>query len=163
MTDAHGLMSPHGIRHGFDDWLSENAVMKRTFKAVATIAGLIERNIPGHARKSRRQTVFSTDILYDTLRKYEPDHLLMRLTRQEAMRGIVDFSRIEEMFARIDDRIDHVEIPHVTPLAAPLLLEVGRIPISASAEEELLKESADELMREAGLDQHDLMVAGASA
>ena len=163
VTDAHGLMSPHGIRHGFDDWLSDNAVMKRTFKAVATIAGLIERNIPGHARKSRRQTVFSTDILYDTLRKYETDHLLMRLTRQEAMRGIVDFSRIEEMFARIGDRIDHVEIPHVTPLAAPLLLEVGRIPISASAEDELLKESADELMREAGLDQHDLMVAGASA
>ena len=69
----------------------ENAVMKRTFKTVATISGLIERNIPGSTRRTGRQTVVSSDILYDTLRKYEPDHLLLRLTRQEAMRGIVDF------------------------------------------------------------------------
>ncbi len=153
VTDAHSLMSPEGIRAGFEDWLSGNAVMKRTFKTVATISGLIERNIPESTRKTGRQTVVSSDILYDTLRKYEPDHLLLRLTRQEAMRGIVDFSRIEDMFSRVGDRIDHVLPPHVTPLAAPLLLEVGRVPISASGEEELLFETASELMKKAGLDQ----------
>lgn len=152
VTDAHTLMSPEGIRAGFEDWLSGNAVMKRTFKTVATISGLIERNVPGRTRKTGRQTVVSSDILYDTLRKYEPDHLLLRLTRQEAMRGIVDFSRIEDMFRRVGNRIDHVVPPHVTPLAAPLLLEVGRVPISASAEEELLFETASELMKKAGLD-----------
>ena len=57
--------------------------MKRTFKTVATIAGLIDRNSPG-MRKSGRQTTFSSDILYDTLMKYDPDHLLLRITRQEA-------------------------------------------------------------------------------
>ena len=153
VTDAHMLMSPEGIRAGFEDWLSGNAVMKRTFKTVATISGLIERNIPGSTRKTGRQTVVSSDILYDTLRKYEPDHLLLRLTRQEAMRGIVDFSRIEDMFGRVGDRIDHVRGPHVTPLAAPLLLEVGRVPISASGEEELLFETAGDLIKKAGLDQ----------
>ena len=69
------------------------------------------------------------------------------------MRGIVDFSRIEDMFSRVSGQIDHVFVPHVTPLAAPLLLEVGRVPISASGEEELLSETAGELMKKAGLDQ----------
>ena len=153
VTDAHMLMSPESIRAGFEDWLSGNAVMKRTFKTVATISGLIERNIPGSTRKTGRQTAVSSDILYDTLRKYDPDHLLLSLTREEAMRGIVDFSRIEDMFSRVSGQIDHVFVPHVTPLAAPLLLEVGRVPISASGEEELLSETAGELMKKAGLDQ----------
>ena len=73
--------------------------MKRTFRDVATIAGLIERNMPG-LRKTGRQATFSTDILYDTLRKYDPGHLLLRITRAEAGRGLVDFGRIEEMLAR---------------------------------------------------------------
>ena len=70
--------------------------MKRTFRGAATISGLIERNMPGK-RKSGRQATFSSDILYDTLLKYDPDHLLMQITRQEAMRGLVDFARIEDL------------------------------------------------------------------
>ena len=61
-------------------------------------AGLIQRNLPG-ARKSGRQATFSSDILYDTLLRHDPDHLLLRLTREEAMRGLVDFGRLEEMLA----------------------------------------------------------------
>ncbi len=124
--------------------------MKRTFRASATIAGLIERNMPG-ARSSGRQATFSSDILYDTLLKYDPQHLMMQITRQEAMRGLVDFSRIEEMITRIGGRIDHVRLPHVSPLSAPMLLEMGRVPIKGSAEEKLLAQEAEALMRDAGL------------
>ncbi len=150
VEDPAALLRREGLAEGLDTWLAGNAVMKRGFRAVATIAGLIERNSPGK-RKSGRQATFSSDILYDTLLKYEPDHLLMRLTRQEAMRGLVDFGRVEEMLERVDGKIDHVNAPHVTPLAAPLLLEIGKIPIRGKAEEHLLAKAAEEMMAKAGL------------
>ena len=124
--------------------------MKRTFRTSATIAGLITRNTPGN-RKSGRQATMSSDILYDTLVKYDPDHLLLRITRQEAMRGLVDFSRIEEMAARVEGRIDLMRLPRVTPLAAPLFLETGRIPVKGAAEERLISEETARLMEAAGL------------
>jgi ATP-dependent helicase Lhr and Lhr-like helicase len=150
ITDPAPLLTPEGMRDGLDRWLAGNAVMKRSFRNVATIAGLIEKNLPGK-RKSGRQATFSSDILYDTLLKYDPDHLLMRLTRAEAMRGLVDFARIEEMLARIDGRIDHVFAETVTPLAAPLLLEIGKVPIRGQAEERLLAEEAARMMADANL------------
>jgi len=150
VTDPKPLRDREEILAGRDGWLAGNALMKRTFRGVATIAGLIERNAPGK-RKSGRQATFSSDILYDTLQKYDPDHLLMRITRDEAMRGMVDFSRIEEMLARVEDRIDLVTLDRVTPLAAPLLLEAGKIYVGDSAEERLLAEEEAALMKAAGL------------
>ncbi len=138
------------LQAGLDTWLAGNAVMKRTFRASATIAGLIERNSPT-ARKSGRQATFSSDILYDTLHKYDPDHLMLQITREEALRGLVDFGRIEEMITRIGGRIDHRRLTRVTPLAAPLFLEMGRVPVNGDAEERLLAEEAARLMEDSGL------------
>jgi ATP-dependent Lhr-like helicase len=124
--------------------------MKRTFRASATIAGLIERNLP-HARKSGRQATFSSDILYDTLYRYDPEHLMLQITREEALRGLVDFGRIEEMIGRVAGRIDHLRLPRVSPLAAPLFLEMGRVPVKGEAEERLLAQEAERLMEQSGL------------
>ena len=55
-------------------WLAESALMKRTFRNCAIIAGLIERRFPGE-EKTRRQMTISTDLVYDVLRKHQPDHL----------------------------------------------------------------------------------------
>ncbi len=145
LTDATGLVDRAALQDGLDRWLAGNAVMKRTFRASATIAGLIERNTPS-ARKTGRQATFSSDILYDTLMRYDPEHLLLRITRTEALRGLVDFGRIEEMLDRVGDRIDLLRLPRLTPLAAPLLLEVGRVPVHGAAQERLLAEEAERLM-----------------
>ncbi len=138
------------LRAAFDTWLGGNAVMKRTFRATATIAGLIDRNFAGQ-RKSGRQATMSSDILYDTLIKYDPGHLLLDITREEAMRGLVDFGRIEEMLARTGGRIDHVRLTRVTPLAAPLFLEAGRIPVAGEARDRMLAEAARAVLETAGV------------
>ncbi|MGV6812090.1 MAG: ligase-associated DNA damage response DEXH box helicase [Brevirhabdus sp.] len=151
VEDPAALLGAGGLRDGLETWLSQNAVMKRTFRTVATVAGLIERNLPSN-RKSGRQATFSSDILYDTLTKYDPDHLLLAITRQEAMRGLVDFGRIEEMLERTAGRIVHRQLDRITPLAAPLLLEVGKVPVAGEGRERLIAEEAAALMREAGLD-----------
>ena len=152
VKDPAPLFDLDALQTGLETWLAGNAVMKRTFRASATIAGLIERNSP-QARKSGRQATFSSDILYDTLQKYDPDHLMMQITREEALRGLVDFGRIEEMVARVKGRIDHLRLKRVTPLAAPLFLEMGRVPVKGDAEERLLAEEAARLMEASGLAQ----------
>ncbi|GLT08123.1 DNA ligase-associated DEXH box helicase [Sulfitobacter porphyrae] len=152
LKDPAPLFDPAALHEGLETWLAGNAVMKRTFRASATIAGLIERNTPS-ARKSGRQATFSSDILYDTLMRYDPDHLMLQITREEALRGLVDFGRIEEMLTRIGGRIDHRRLSRVTPLAAPLFLEMGRVPVQGEAEERLLAEEAARLMETSGLAQ----------
>ena len=151
LTDATPLLDIASLRDGLDHWLMGNAVMKRSFRGAATIAGLITRNMPGN-RKNGRQATMSSDILYDTLVKYDPDHLLLRITRDEAMGGLVDFARIEEMAERVAGRIDLLRLDRISPFAAPLLLEVGKVPIKGAAEERLLGEETHRLLAEAGLD-----------
>ena len=150
IADPRPLFAPDLLRAAFEGWLSENAVMKRSFKAVALISGLIERSVNG-TKKTGRQAVFSSDILYDTLRKYDSDHILLEMTRRDALRGLVDFGRIDEMLARVGGRIDHIALPRVSPFAAPLLLEAGRIPVHGSADQRLLEEEAAKFLPQAAL------------
>jgi ATP-dependent Lhr-like helicase len=150
VIDPAPLFDQEALRDGLETWLSGNAVMKRTFRATAIISGLIERSHQGR-RMTGRQATFSTDILYDTLRRYDPDHLLLQITRQEAMRGLIDFSRIEALLARVGPRIDLHRLPRVTPLAAPLFFEPGRIPVHGTGRDRLASAEAQALMRAAGL------------
>ena len=150
VTDPGPLFDLATLREGLDSWLSGNAVMKRTFRATAIIAGLITRSHQGQ-RKTGRQATFSSDILYDTLRRYDPNHLLLQITREEAMRGLIDFSRIEQMLARVGRTIDLRRLTRVSPLAAPLFFEPGRIPVQGVGRERLAAAQAQALMEAAGL------------
>lgn len=150
IPEPEPMFEEQALRAAFETWMSGNAVMKRTFRTTATTAMMLERNY-GADRRSGRQATFSSDILYDTLQKYDPDHLMLTITREEAMRGLVDFGRIEEMLMRTKGRVDHAILDRVTPLAAPLFLEPSRIPISGEGRERLLVAEADRLMKTAGL------------
>jgi ATP-dependent Lhr-like helicase len=129
-------------------WLAESALMKRTFRSCAIIAGLIERRFPGE-EKSRRELTVSTDLVYDVLRRHQPDHILLRAARADAATGLLDIRRLGEALSRIRGRIIHKDLDRVSPLAVPVMLEIGREAISGEASDELLREAADELVREA--------------
>ncbi|MBS0248177.1 MAG: ligase-associated DNA damage response DEXH box helicase [Proteobacteria bacterium] len=129
-------------------WLDESALMKRTFRNCAIIAGLIERRFPGE-EKSRRQLTISTDLVYDVLRKHQADHILLRAARADAASGLLDIKRLSEMLSRVQGRIVHKRLDHVSPLAVPVMLEIGRETIYGEAADTLLVEAADELIKEA--------------
>jgi len=131
-----------------EEWLDESALMKRTFRACAIIAGLIERRFPGMEKRARQITM-STDLVYDVLRKHEPGHLLLRAARADAAHGLLDIGRLGEMLSRIRGRIIHKELSRPSPLSVPVLLEIGREPVYGEARDALLAEAADELVREA--------------
>jgi ATP-dependent helicase Lhr and Lhr-like helicase len=129
-------------------WLAESALMKRTFRNCAIIAGLIERRFPGE-EKSRRQVTISTDLVYDVLRSHQPDHVLLRAARADAATGLLDVRRLADMLSRIRGRIVHKALDHVSPLAVPVMLEIGRETVYGEAADSLLAEAADELVKEA--------------
>lgn len=129
-------------------WLAESALMRRTFRSCAIIAGLIEKRFPGE-EKSRRQLTISTDLVYDVLRNHQADHILLRAARADAATGLLDIKRLGEMLSRIRGRIVHKALDHVSPLSVPVLLEIGRETVYGEASDTLLAEAADALIKEA--------------
>ena len=142
------LFDPDMLGDDLEAWLGESALMKRTFRACAVIGGLINRRFTGQ-EKSRKQVLFSTDLVYDVLNKHQPDHLLLRAARADAATGQLDIRRLSDMLVRIQGRITHRDLKRVSPLAVPVMLEIGREPIHGEASDDLLAEAADELVREA--------------
>jgi len=132
-------------------WLAETALMKRSFRNCALISGLVERRFPG-LEKTGRQVTISTDLLYDVLRKYEPDHLLLRAARADVATGLLDIRRLGQMLSRIRGRIVHKSLERVSPLAVPVLLEIGRETVYGDSVDALLSEAAEDLIREATAD-----------
>ena len=147
--DLDGLFDPDMLGDDLEAWMAESTLLKRTFRNVATIAGLIERNHPGQ-QKTGRQITFSADLIYNVLRRHEPNHILLRATRQDAATGLTDIRRLGEMLTRVRGRIRHQKLDRVSPLAVPILLEIGRELVSGEAVEDLLAREED-LVAEAGL------------
>jgi ATP-dependent Lhr-like helicase len=129
-------------------WLDDSALLKRTFRNCAIIAGLVERRHPGK-EKSGRQMTIATDLVWDVLRSHQPDHVLIEATRADAAAGLLDIRRLGEMLARVKHHIVHERLSRISPLAVPIMLEIGRESVPGSAEEAMLREAADDLIAEA--------------
>jgi ATP-dependent helicase Lhr and Lhr-like helicase len=131
-----------------DAWLAESSLMKRTFRTAAIIGGLIERRMPGKEKTARQVTV-NTDLIYDVLRSHEPDHILLRAAWDDAADGLIDVKRLGQMLKRIKGHIVHRALDQVSPLAVPVLLEIGRESVYGSGDDALLAEAAGALADEA--------------
>ncbi|MFP4003362.1 MAG: helicase-related protein, partial [Alphaproteobacteria bacterium] len=147
-VDMHALFDEDMLGDDLEAWLAESVLLKRTFRQCAVIAGLIERRFPG-AEKSGRQVTFSADLIYDVLRSHEPGHILLRATRQDAASGLLDIKRLGDMLRRVRGRLTRKDLPRVSPLAVPVMLEIGREPIHGEANEAILGEAADHLIEDA--------------
>ncbi len=142
------LFDPDMLGDDLDAWMAESWLLKRTFRTCALIAGLVEKNHPGQ-EKSGRQVTVSTDLVYDVLRRHEPDHILLRATWADASHGLLDLSRLSDMLTRVEGRLVHQRLDRISPLAVPIMLEIGRERVAGEGEEHLLREAADDLIAEA--------------
>jgi ATP-dependent Lhr-like helicase len=151
------LERPRGFDALFDEdmlgddleaWMAESSLLRRSFRNVAVIAGLIERKLPG-AEKNRKQVTVSSDLIYDVLRRHQPDHILLRATRADAATGLTDVRRLAAMLARVKGRITHRRLDRVSPLAVAAILDIGREQVYGSALDQILDEAAEEVIREA--------------
>jgi ATP-dependent Lhr-like helicase len=147
-TRIEPLFDQDMLGDDLEAWMEESSMLKRTFRNVAVIAGLIERRHPGQ-EKTGKQVLFSSDLIYDVLRRHQPDHILLRATRADAAGGLTDLSRLAAMLARVKGRITHRRLRRVSPLAVPVLLEIGKEQVYGEALDELLDEAAAALVAEA--------------
>jgi len=140
-TNIAALFEQDLLGDDLESWMAESSMLRRTFRHVAVIAGLIPRYQPG-ADKNRRQVTVNSDLIYDVLRKHQPDHVLLRATRADAAGGLTDIGRIALLLERAHGRIVHMVLSRVSPLAVPVLLEIGRENVAnAIDEEDLLAEA----------------------
>ncbi len=141
VRDPASLLSPDILTHEFVEWVQNSHLLRRAFREVAVISGLVERQQPG-VRKSGRQVTFSTDLIYDVLRKHEPEHLLLQAAWADARARMTDVGRLAALLDRAAAELVHVELERVTPLAVPLMVMIGRESVPAGrADDELLLEA----------------------
>jgi ATP-dependent Lhr-like helicase len=144
VTDPASLLSPEILAGEFVEWVQKSYLLRRAFREVAVISGLIERQQPGR-RKTGRQVTFSTDLIYDVLCRYEPDHLLIEAAWADARARLTDVARIADVLERAQAGIDHVRLDRVSPLAVPLLTMIGRESLPAGAADDDLLVEAESL------------------
>lgn len=144
ITDPAPLFSADILADEFVDWVESSYLLKRAFREVAVISGLVERQHPGK-RKTGRQVTFSTDLIYDVLRKYEPDHLLLEAAWADARARLTDVGRLGDLLDRAADTMLHVDLERVSPLAVPLLVMIGRESVAQGSVDDALLLEAESL------------------
>jgi ATP-dependent Lhr-like helicase len=148
--DLDALFAEDMLGDDLDAWLAETSLMRRTFRHCAIIAGLIERRHPGK-EKSGRQLTVSASLIYDVLRRHDPHHVLLQAAYRDAATGLLDIARLGEFLRRIRGRLRYAPLERASPLAVPILLELGRVAVGGEARESAFRDAAEMLLREAGI------------
>lgn len=148
VEDPRPLLSPDILTHEFTEWVTESHLLRRAFREVAVISGLVERQHPGK-RKTGKQVTFSTDLIYDVLKKYEPDHVLIEAAWADARARMTDVGRLADLLERSQHELVHVELERVSPLAVPVMTMIGREAVPQGAVDDELLLEAETLVGEA--------------
>ena len=151
VTDVNIILNDDLMLDDLYEWLEETPLLKKNFRDAAIISGLIERSIPGQ-KKTGKQVLFNSDLIFNVLKKHEPKHLLLEVAREDSYRGLIDLDRLSEFLKRIEKNIAHEKLDRISPLAVPLILEINRQTIDKSEMEEyFLEELEKETLIEVGL------------
>ncbi len=148
VADPAPLFDRDILEQEFVEWVEASSLLKRAFREVAVIGGLVERQHPGR-RKTGKQVTFSTDLIYDVLRRYEPEHLLLRAAWDDARARMTDVGRLADLLERAAGTMLHVDLPRVSPLAVPVLVLIGRERVTGPASDDQLLIEAEALAAEA--------------
>ena len=148
VADPARLFSADILEHEFVDWVQQSHLLKRAFREVAVIGGLVERAHPGK-RKTGKQVTFSTDLIYDVLQKYEPSHLLLQAAWDDARAKMTDVGRLAHLLDRAADTMLHIDRDRITPLAVPVLTLIGREKVATGSADDALLIEAEALAAEA--------------
>jgi ATP-dependent Lhr-like helicase len=134
------LFNPDILGDELEDWMLEAAMLKRSFRRVAVVSGLIEQQYHSN-KKSMRQVTFSSDLIYDTLREYDKDHVLLRVTREDAERELLDLKRTADLLIRFDGNYDFVPLQKPSPMAIPIVLDVRSEQVTGAGMQALLEQA----------------------
>lgn len=139
--DIDALFQPDILGDELEDWMLQASMLKRSFRHVAMVSGLTEQRYHGN-HKTLRQVTFSTDLIYDTLREYDPEHILLSVTRADAERELLDLRRLADMLIRFVGKVRLQTLPKVSPLAIPIVLDVRSEQVKGAGTQALLEQAS---------------------
>jgi ATP-dependent Lhr-like helicase len=134
------LFNPTILGDELEDWMLEASMLKRSFRQVAVVSGLIEQQYHS-SKKTMRQVTFSSDLIYDTLREYDPDHILLKVTRDNAQRELLDIDRTSALLFRFCDSFIFNALAKPSPMSIPIVLDVRSELVTGAGTQALLEQA----------------------
>ncbi len=117
----------------------------RRFHENALVAGLIKR-APAGAVRSQRHLRISTRLLFEALRRYDPEHPLLLYARREMLERDLDLPGLSALLDRLRGARLIVRHPaRLTPLAFPLYAERLRAELDPREAERAIRLLAEQL------------------
>ena len=142
--NVNDLLDTDIVFEEFEEWLQDTPLLKRLFRDVALISGLVEKRIPG-VEKTGKQVLFSTDLIYEVLIKYDSKHVLLEAVKEDAMDGLIDGSRLRETLHQLRENILVKYLDQISPLSLPIILDVTKESIGYSiGKDDILAEMQEE-------------------
>ncbi|MGO9485204.1 MAG: ligase-associated DNA damage response DEXH box helicase [Rhodomicrobium sp.] len=145
------FLDPDILGGELEEWILDSRMLKRSFRHVATVTGLVELQYHS-ARKTVRQMTVSTDLIYDVLRRHEPDHILLAVARRDAERELLDLKRLSELLTRFKDRVLFMPLDRPSPFSIPVLTDVRIEQVRGAGVEEILAQASLQLEAEELMD-----------
>jgi ATP-dependent Lhr-like helicase len=114
------ILSPENFLEDFTAALERSEMLKYHFRNAAQTGLMVYRNFNSE-RKPLRKLQWSTEVIFNVLQKYEPDHVLLRTARQDcAQGGFLDAAgalAYVERLAGLGWPLRHRQVAHVPPLS----------------------------------------------
>ena len=113
------------FKFNFDSLKSlDTAVAKRIFKEIAIISGLIKQN---DIYSKRTNNFINSDVIFETLKKYEPGHIILKITEEEIEKHFLSTSQIYK-FKNL--KFNFYEISKFSEFSHALIMEKEKIKAS---------------------------------
>lgn len=154
-----GMFQPDILGDELEDWMLQAPMLKRSFRQVAVVSGLTEQRY--HAsQKTMKQVTFSTDLIYDTLREHDPDHILLKVARADAERELLDLKRLANLLIRYVDNTTLVNLAKPSPMAIPIVLDVRSEQIKGAGAQAVIEQANLYAEAESMLDEVRALLSG---
>ena len=141
IVDAN-LLDPSHLMDDLSAGFNASELVRRKFRDVATIAGLVFQGFPGAVVKERH-LLTSTNLLLQVFQDHDPDNLLLRQAQDEMLADQLEFGRLLLWLQSMSDReVVHCTLDKPSPLAFPLFVDRLRERLSSETLESRLKRMA---------------------
>jgi ATP-dependent Lhr-like helicase len=140
------LLAPEGLVDDLLAGVNLPELARRQFREIARVAGLLPPNLPGRELRSLRQVQASSGLLFDVLRRFDPQHLLLQLASREVLSRQLELTRLRDTLADCAGRTLDLRHPGLlTPLSFPLWAEGMRGHLSSESWRERVQRAAQQL------------------
>ncbi len=117
------LFTSEGLAADLLEAVNLGELSRRQFREIARIAGLVFQRYPG-AERSGRQVQAGASLIYDVLREFDAENLLLRQSEREVLDRQFEEGRLSRALARLASGPLVVrETTRPTPLALPLIVD----------------------------------------